>query len=166
MLLVIALGIWVVPLYADDFAIGYLELKGDHRYDKKRTFARYLTQALGRPRAGAEVALGEVKFHGAELGVNFKLDFREGADLKTLIAAVDELAGGGVSANERADPLKNKAFLLKKEQLEQIGVNTLVTACANCRDTLEIGLENNEMLDIEVLGITELIAESLAASGE
>jgi len=68
--------------------------------------------------------------------------------------------GGGVSANERADELKFKAFNQKKSQLEELGLDTLVTACANCRITLEEGLEENEM-DLPVVGLTEMIAEHL-----
>jgi Fe-S oxidoreductase len=40
----------------------------------------------------------------------------------------------------------------------------MVTACSNCRHMLEDGLEDNEM-DIELIGITELIAENLDTSG-
>ena len=68
--------------------------------------------------------------------------------------------GGGVSANERAEPLKLKAFARKKAQIDQTGVKTLVTACANCRITLEEGLEHYDM-NVSVLGLTELIAEYL-----
>ncbi len=68
--------------------------------------------------------------------------------------------GGGVSANERADELKLTAFNRKKAQLQALGVDTLVTACANCRLTLEEGLEQNEM-DIPVVGLTEMLAEHL-----
>ncbi|MEZ5585841.1 MAG: (Fe-S)-binding protein [Sedimenticolaceae bacterium] len=68
--------------------------------------------------------------------------------------------GGGVSANERADELKLIAFNRKKAQLQALGVDTLVTACANCRLTLEEGLEQNEM-DIPVVGLTEMLAEYL-----
>ncbi len=70
-------------------------------------------------------------------------------------------AGGGVSANERAEPLKLKAFNRKRAQLEETGAQVLVTACANCRITLEQGLEDNGM-DIPVLGLTELIADGLS----
>lgn len=75
--------------------------------------------------------------------------------------------GGGVSANERAESLKFKAFNVKKRQLEELGVDTLVTACANCRITLEEGLEENDM-DLPVLGLTEMLAEHLVEeeSGE
>lgn len=68
--------------------------------------------------------------------------------------------GGGVSANDRASGLRLAAFNIKKRQLDELGVNTLVTACANCRNILEEGIEHNEM-DVEVVGLTELIAEYL-----
>ena len=68
--------------------------------------------------------------------------------------------GGGVSSNERADGLRLKVFQKKKQQLEEIKVDTLVTACANCRNMLEDGLEHYDM-DVEVIGLTELIAENL-----
>ncbi|KAA3628045.1 MAG: (Fe-S)-binding protein [Proteobacteria bacterium] len=69
-------------------------------------------------------------------------------------------AGGGVSANEDAHDLKMTAFKRKKAQLEALGVDTLVTACANCRIQLEEGLEENE-IDLPVVGLTEMIAEHL-----
>jgi Fe-S oxidoreductase len=68
--------------------------------------------------------------------------------------------GGGVSANERADELRLKAFGRKKSQLEALNVDTLVTACANCRLMLEDGLEEYRM-EIPVVGLTELLAEHL-----
>jgi len=70
-------------------------------------------------------------------------------------------AGGGVSANERAQPLKLAAFKRKKSQLEALGVGTMVTACANCRINMEEGLEENNM-QIEVIGLTETLADHLA----
>ena len=69
--------------------------------------------------------------------------------------------GGGVSSNERADELRLKVFSAKKRQLDAVHVEGLVTACSNCRHMLEDGLEENEMEDIELLGITELIADHL-----
>jgi len=68
--------------------------------------------------------------------------------------------GGGVSANERADALRLKVFSRKKSQLESLHVTTMVTACSNCRNMLEEGLEENNM-DIEVVGLTELLADHL-----
>ena len=68
--------------------------------------------------------------------------------------------GGGVSANERAEPLRIAAFKKKKSQVEALGVGTMVTACANCRVVMEEALEHYKM-DIEVLGLTELVADHL-----
>ena len=68
--------------------------------------------------------------------------------------------GGGVSANERADEVRIKAFRQKKSQLDELGVDTLVTACSNCRIVLEEGLEEYDM-DLPVVGLTEMIAEHL-----
>ncbi|WP_428609762.1 (Fe-S)-binding protein [Sedimenticola sp.] len=70
--------------------------------------------------------------------------------------------GGGVSANERADGLRLKVFDRKQQQIEALGVKTLVTACANCRIVLEEGIEDRDM-DVDVIGLTELVAEHLAA---
>ena len=68
--------------------------------------------------------------------------------------------GGGVSSNERANPLRLQVFGAKKRQLDEVGVETMVTACSNCRHMLEDGLEDNDM-EIELIGVTELIAENL-----
>jgi Fe-S oxidoreductase len=69
--------------------------------------------------------------------------------------------GGGVSSIERAEPLRLKVFNIKKRQLDELNVTTLVTACSNCRTMLEEGLEENDM-DVSVVGITEIIADHLA----
>ncbi|MBZ0142693.1 MAG: (Fe-S)-binding protein, partial [Rhodocyclaceae bacterium] len=68
--------------------------------------------------------------------------------------------GGGVSANERAEPLRLTSFKRKKAQIEELGVKTMVTACANCRVVMEEALEHYHM-DVEMLGLTELVAEHL-----
>jgi len=73
--------------------------------------------------------------------------------------------GGGVSANERADELRLKVFNRKKTQLEEVNVEVMVTACANCRLVLEEGLEENNM-DMPVIGLTELISEHLREDRE
>lgn len=69
--------------------------------------------------------------------------------------------GGGVSANERAEPLRLRVFDRKKDQLAGLGVQTMVTACSNCRNMLADGLDENHM-EMDVVGITEMIAEHLA----
>lgn len=68
--------------------------------------------------------------------------------------------GGGVSSIERADPLRLKVFDRKKAQLDRLGVAKLVTACSNCRNMIEDGLEHNNM-NIQVVGLTEMVAEHL-----
>lgn len=68
--------------------------------------------------------------------------------------------GGGVSGNERAGPLKSKAFKRKKAQLDEIKVEKIATSCSNCRLVIEEGLEENEM-ELEIVGLTEMIAERL-----
>jgi Fe-S oxidoreductase len=69
-------------------------------------------------------------------------------------------AGGGVSSNERAEELRMTAFKRKKEQIEEVEPNRMVTMCATCRTQLEEGLEEFNM-DIPVVGLTEMIAERL-----
>jgi len=73
--------------------------------------------------------------------------------------------GGGVSASERADELRLKVFNRKKVQLQEVNVEVLVTACANCRLVLEEGLEENNM-DMPVIGLSELVAEHLIEDRE
>lgn len=69
--------------------------------------------------------------------------------------------GGGVSANDRAEEWKLMAFKKKKAQIEATGAKTMVTACANCRIVMEEALEHYHM-DIEIVGLTELLAEHIA----
>jgi Fe-S oxidoreductase len=73
--------------------------------------------------------------------------------------------GGGVSANERATPLRLQVFTKKKEQLDALKVDTLVTACSNCRHMLEDGLEHYNM-NVNVVGLTEMVASHLAPAAE
>ena len=70
-------------------------------------------------------------------------------------------AGGGVSANERADELRLKVFERKKAQLDAVKPDAIISACSNCRIHLEDGLEEYNM-DIPLLSLTEILAEHLA----
>ncbi|WP_211162895.1 ABC transporter substrate-binding protein [Aromatoleum diolicum] len=76
--------------------IVHLELDPDGRYDETRLFFRGLAQPLGRPFAGAEVALREARFVGQAIGVEFALERASGADAKALVAAVERLNKDGV----------------------------------------------------------------------
>ena len=70
--------------------------------------------------------------------------------------------GGGVSANPRAEELQLAAFGEKLKQIEEVGgVEAVVVPCANCRTVFEDGLEEFEV-DLEVIGLGELVAETLA----
>ena len=89
-------------------------------------------------------------------------DFREMADHGTMNWCCG--GGGGVSANERAEHLRIQVFSKKKGQLEELGVSTMVTACANCRLVMEEGLEAHHM-ETEVIGLTELLVEHLETGG-
>jgi Fe-S oxidoreductase len=73
-------------------------------------------------------------------------------------------AGGGVSSNERADSLRLQVFKRKKQQLEAIRPDALVTICSNCRIYLEEGLDEYGM-ELPVLSLTETIAEHLVDKG-
>jgi Fe-S oxidoreductase len=70
-------------------------------------------------------------------------------------------AGGGVSSNERADEIRLKVFQRKKDQLDAIKPDAIVSACSNCRIHLEDGLEEYHM-DIPLMSLTETLAEHLA----
>jgi len=72
-------------------------------------------------------------------------------------------AGGGVSANERADEIRLQVFQRKKDQLDEIRPDAILSACSNCRIHLEDGLEEYNM-DIPLLSLTETIAEYVVGS--
>ena len=72
-------------------------------------------------------------------------------------------AGGGVSANERAEEIRLKVFQRKKSQLDAIHIDGLISACSNCRIAIEEGLEEYHM-DVPVLSLTETLAENLEDS--
>ena len=78
------------------FTIGFLELKSDKRYKKKRLYARLRGQALGRPFAGAETALKEIKFHGTNLGLSFALRHVKAKKPVDLESKITELYEEGI----------------------------------------------------------------------
>lgn len=96
-LLVILAACLPVVSGADVLTIGYLELKKDDRYNKKRTYARYLTQPLGRPWEAAKVALKEAKFAGQAANLEFKLERTKAKDTEAMLVAIEKLSAEGVS---------------------------------------------------------------------
>jgi len=66
---------------------------------------------------------------------------------------------------EKTEPMRLKIFHRKRTQIEELDVDTVVTMCATCRNTLEEGMEENNM-DIEVLGLTEVVANHLLKEKE
>jgi len=69
-------------------------------------------------------------------------------------------AGGGVSSNERADEVRLQVFQRKKDQLDEIKPDAIISACSNCRIHLEDGLEEYNM-DIPLMSLTETLADHL-----
>ena len=71
--------------------------------------------------------------------------------------------GGGVSANPRAEDLKTAAFKSKVGQLNGVkGLEAVVVPCGNCRTVFEDGLEEYDLDDLEVIGLSELVADTLS----
>lgn len=68
--------------------------------------------------------------------------------------------GGGMNVIEKSAPLMQRVFNRKKSQIDELNVTTVVTMCATCRNTLEEGIEANNM-DVNVVGLTELVANHL-----
>ena len=77
--------------------IGYVALKKDPRYGVKRTYARYLTEALGSPYPGARVAIDESGFVGSTVGVEFKLKRRRAKSRARLAKSALAFADAGVN---------------------------------------------------------------------
>ncbi len=81
--------------WSGEIVIGHLEMRGDRDYRKSRTFAAFLTQPLGRPHAGAEVALEEVKWHGAATQTSFAIN-RQRARPDELPATAEAMLADGI----------------------------------------------------------------------
>lgn len=68
--------------------------------------------------------------------------------------------GGGVVSNQRAAPLRQKVFELKKQQVEATGAERFVTSCGQCRITLEMGAKQAHW-DKQPDSLLELVADHL-----
>ena len=103
--LALAFGLFMLILAATppvaaatkELMIGYLALEKDPRYTLERTYARYLTEVLGSPFVGAEVAIEESKFVGSAVGVEFKLERWRSKSGNGLVKDALKLADAGVN---------------------------------------------------------------------
>jgi Fe-S oxidoreductase len=68
--------------------------------------------------------------------------------------------GGGVQAMERATDLRHKVFQIKMRQVEDTGADMLISACANCRLTMD-GSKDYWKWDKELESLVELLADHL-----
>jgi len=86
------------------------------------------------------------------------LDIKELADHGTLAWCCG--GGGGVVSNQRADPLRYKAFDIKRRQVEDAAAQHFVTACGQCRITLTLGAKKTKW-DKKVESLLELVADNI-----
>ena len=114
-LFVFFLGIFInTASYAEkNFTIGYLEIKKDPRYKKKRLLARFTGHALGRPFAGAEIGIKEAKYHGIEIDTALLLE-RKTVKKEKLSSAVEEFQAKGVQFIVLDLPFAEITKLIKK----------------------------------------------------
>lgn len=84
------------PAHAAQVKFGFLELGRDASYDEEKTYFRSLSRPLGRPVAGAEVALRESRFVGQAVGAEFALERAQADDAKGLVEQIGKLHAAGV----------------------------------------------------------------------
>jgi Fe-S oxidoreductase len=70
--------------------------------------------------------------------------------------------GGGVVSNQRATPLREKVFELKRKQVDATGAAHFVTSCGQCRITFEQGAKKAHW-DKSPESLVELVADNLEA---
>jgi Fe-S oxidoreductase len=68
--------------------------------------------------------------------------------------------GGGVVSCTRADPIRNRAFEIKRRQVEDAGAEHFVTGCGQCRITLTKGAAHAKW-DKKTESLLELVADNL-----
>jgi Fe-S oxidoreductase len=69
--------------------------------------------------------------------------------------------GGGVAMLKSAQTLRQKAFELKREEVERTGAPTVVTACNTCMQNLEMGKAWLNW-DKSIVNLVNLVSENLA----
>jgi Fe-S oxidoreductase len=69
--------------------------------------------------------------------------------------------GCGEFVLKSAAELRQKAFEIKKNEINETGADAVVTGCSNCRVNLMIGAENSGW-DTPVTSLVETVAANLA----
>jgi len=68
--------------------------------------------------------------------------------------------GGGVVSNQRAAPLRQKVFEIKRQQVDATGAKRFITSCGQCLITLEMGAKNAHW-DKKAESLLALVADNL-----
>ena len=68
--------------------------------------------------------------------------------------------GGGVVSNQRAAPLRQKVFEIKRQQVDATGAERFITSCGQCLITLEMGAKNAQW-DKRAESLLALVADNL-----
>lgn len=69
--------------------------------------------------------------------------------------------GGGVVSNQRAAPLRQKVFEIKRQQVDATGAKRFITSCGQCLITLDMGAKNARW-DKRAESLLALVADNLA----
>ncbi|MDP3193327.1 (Fe-S)-binding protein [Rhodoferax sp.] len=69
--------------------------------------------------------------------------------------------GGGVVSNQRAAPLRQKVFEIKRQQVDATGAERFITSCGQCLITLEMGAKNAQWHK-RAESLLALVADNLA----
>ena len=93
----LALTAGLVPARAAErpLPIGYLEVEDDARYEERRAAVPLPGAAWGRPFDGARVAVEESDFASSAAGVKLELRRQAAENADALVAAIQQLQGGG-----------------------------------------------------------------------
>lgn len=68
--------------------------------------------------------------------------------------------GAGLFVMDKAEPMRNAAFDLKREQADATGADTLVTACGSCRVNLLAGADRTQW-QTKIESLVELVGANL-----
>lgn len=136
----------------------------------------YISEYLGRQAEAGRLRLrplrGRVTYHDpCKTGRRGGAFAEPRAVLKALQAEFVEMpankefnwccgGGAGIFLLERATPLRDAAFRIKMQQVDQTGAEAVIVSCASCRLNFEAGRQKNRWSK-RVESLVELVAEHL-----